>query len=189
MTTQLAHTRLINIFLGRLELASAFKGEISESYQLGYFRSLLTRLVEVPGVADVLLDDINTLNNIASANLRQNLGLDKAPVQKSVEVSTPSTENRNMIKTQNTQYKKTLRNELAQHGVELRGGYYNDTFGSWTTNKTTSRRIKCGISRKLTPMELGTLEAALGNEFDCKIDAKNYDYWGPTVVLSFRKRK
>ena len=94
-----------------------------------------------------------------------------------------------MIKTQNAQFKKTLRNELSKIGVDLVGGYYNDLVGKWTTNNTTSRRIKAGITRPLSEVELGTLQAVLGNEFDCKIDAKNYDYWGPTVVLSFRKRK
>ena len=92
-----------------------------------------------------------------------------------------------MIKTTNTQYKKTLRNELAKLGVELDGLYFNDACGIWTTNNTTSRRIKASISRPLTEVELGTLQGALGNAFDCKIEAKNYNYFGDTVVVYFRK--
>ena len=182
--------RLINTLLGRLMHASSYNGQPSDQYQLGYFQSLLSNLVEIPQVADYLLDEIARLNTTIHNRFQDELQhvhqTRVQEAQKTVEVSTRRPENRNMIKTTNTQYKKTLRNELAKLGVELDGLYYNDACGNWG-NETTSRRIKASISRPLTEVELGTLQGALGNAFDCKIEAKNYDYFGDTVVVYFRK--
>ena len=83
----------------------------------------------------------------------------------------------------NTQYKKTLRSSLQTLGIELDNWlYFNDA----CCNRTTRRRIKARVSRKLSQVELGTLQADLGNRFGCKIDTKNYDYAGPCVVVYFR---
>jgi hypothetical protein len=86
----------------------------------------------------------------------------------------------------NTQYKKTLRRELANLGIRLDndGLYYNDLHPN---NFTTSRRIKAHVVRALSDFELGTLEAALGNAFGQKINVKNYQYYGPSVIVYFRR--
>lgn len=85
----------------------------------------------------------------------------------------------------NTQYKKTLRHELANLGIGLDNGrYFNDQYPD---NFTTSRRIKARVARALSDFELGTLQAALGNAFDTKIDVKNYDYYGTSIVVYFRR--
>ena len=85
----------------------------------------------------------------------------------------------------NTQYKNTLRVQLAWLGVGMDNGlYYNDLCHD---NFTTSRRIKVRVSRELSEVELGGLAAALGKEFDTKIDVKNYRYYGPCVLVFFRR--
>ena len=180
--------QVINTFFTLLKSASEYNGKPSDQYQLGYLNSVLQGLTTIPGVAESLLAECNRLSSLISRRMQDELESLRL-AQKSVEVSTPKPETRTMIKTQNTQYKKTLRNELAYLGVDLNGFYYNDTCGSWQTNHTTDRRIKAEVSRPLTCLELGTLQGALGRAFDCKIDAKNYVYAGANcVVVYFRKK-
>ena len=88
-----------------------------------------------------------------------------------------------MIKTQNTQYKKTLRNELAKIGVDMSGFYFNDLCG----NSVTQRRIKATVSRQLTMEELLTVAEGLSEAFGTHVDTKNYDYYGNTIVVYLRR--
>lgn len=92
-----------------------------------------------------------------------------------------------MIKTQNTQYKKTLRNELAKIGVELDGGYYNDKQGTMA-NKSTSRRIKAGVSRPLTLSELLTVAEGLSEQFGVFVSTKNYVYRNSNTIVVYVRR-
>lgn len=105
--------------------------------------------------------------------------------QDTVDLSSPLSYNRITVRNQdmNTQYKKTLRTELSNLNVELRGWYFNDL----CNNGTTSRRIKAGVSRQLSESELTNLESSLQSQFGVQIEAKNYRYHGDTVVVYFRQ--
>ena len=85
----------------------------------------------------------------------------------------------------NTQYKKTLRTELARLNVDMNGFYFNDL----CNNKSTSRRIKATVSRPLSINETFELQRGLESAFGVKISVKNYSYFGDTVVVYFRKWK
>lgn len=194
---------LVNSFFSQLAEASISGGQISQDYQLGFLNGVLNRLVLVSGVKEVLLQEVINLGHIARKRLQNELEIAqhqahthkelvkayrKEQEQKSVEVSTPKPETRNMIKTATAKYKPTVEKVLKEvAGIEQIFCYYNDLIKPWA-NKKTSRRIKIGIARPQSDFVLGTLSAALSAAFDCKIDVKNSTYWNrPTLIIFFRR--
>ena len=83
-----------------------------------------------------------------------------------------------MMKTQVTQFKKSIRQALAAVGRQLGWEYYNDICDSrWRSNATTHRRFKFALedSTPLTEQELNIFVSNLQEFFpEFKVEAKNH---------------
>lgn len=193
---------LIDSFFTQLAKASTSNEQVSVDYQLGFLNGVLKQLVTVPGVTEILLKATVRLGDIANKRLERELEIvqhqafiHKSLVesyrkeQKSVEVPTPKPNTKPTFKYANTQYKKRIQKVLLElFGLEQYGFYFNDVISKTSYNMKTARRIKIGISRFLSEFELGTLSAALGKEFDSKIEVKNFTYRNrPSVIVYFRR--